>query len=161
MVDGSESVMVIDVWPFLVVSFREIVVLEDATDTAHSKFGRNLPFRIIFDNVDHATSAKVVNVVGDPASIVEVTEIVAGFMISAHKYSQDRSTNLFLIESMELPHLSVLRWTLQSLQILLISDTLHPISIKPRLYIYLEISTANDEGNFLSTLLFPILQFLI
>lgn len=103
--EGVYRVFAVDIGPLLAVALQEVVVLVDATEATHAQ--ALLPF----PDVDHSAGSKVVDVFGHPAAIVKVSEEIRGFVVASDEESEDGSSDLAVVEAMELAHLSILLGT--------------------------------------------------
>lgn len=118
MVHGLEVVAVVHIGPLLVVAFQVVVGLLNSADACHS----HALFPLL--DLDHATSPQVINVLSCPTSVVEVPQVVGGFVVPPNKNGQDWGSQLFLVVLGKLAQLLVLRRTLECFQIALVPEAL-------------------------------------
>ena len=71
--------MIIHVWEPLIVTLEVVVVLVDPADAAH------LDHILALLDLDYATGPKVVYVLSDPATIVQVSQQVGRLVVPANK----------------------------------------------------------------------------
>jgi hypothetical protein len=129
--------MVLSVRPVFKVSLVIVVLLLDATDSSNSQH------LLILAHLNNSTCSQEVNILSNPASIVQISQVIRSLMVPSNKDCEYRRSLLFLIELMELTNFFVLHGALQCLQVTLVSQTLLALLII-NLYHYLEVSTTKD-----------------
>ena len=111
--------MIIHIWKSFIVTLEVVVVLVDPADATHSDH------ILALLDLNYATGPNVVNVLRDPAAIVQVSQQVRGLMVAANKDCQDGGSLFLSKVPMELTHSLVFGWAFQRIQVFLGPETLY------------------------------------